>query len=293
MTGFGPLFAIDGPRPSAPRYTLVNAATIIPVTDEHIWNGVAVYPFPSDLPDGWDPCPPESRGSEANAAPKSSGSGTTEADFGALTVYLPITCSAFGIGDDAEFRNRAIIAMTAREAYEVEYEFWTGTTLPATPHLTDANGTVLNSGVATNLLNGLALLEEAIAATGIQGVIHATPGTVSAWSSTFQVFREGNQLITALGTRVVPGYGYDGSQPENTSFSAPSGTEAWAYATGPIEMRRSDVFTVPGTLREALDRSTNTVTFRAERYYVTDWDTTLQAGVLIDRCQDACTPPIQ
>ena len=35
-------------------------------------------------------------------------------------------------------------------------------------------------------------------------------------------------------------------------------------------------------ITEVLDRSNNDVTFRAERYVLVEWDTVLQAAVLVD-----------
>jgi hypothetical protein len=52
------------------------------------------------------------------------------------------------------------------------------------------------------------------------------------------------------------------------------------FATGPVEIRLG-----PGIITdlvETLDRSDNTVTFRAERYVLATWDTALQVAVLVD-----------
>ncbi len=75
-------------------------------------------------------------------------------------------------------------------------------------------------------------------------------------------------------------------------------TEEWAYATGPVDIRRSEIFTTPDTLAQALDRSLgasnsrpNTITYRAERYFAVDWDSALQAAVRIDRCGSTCATP--
>ena len=51
-------------------------------------------------------------------------------------------------------------------------------------------------------------------------------------------------------------------------------------ATGPIEVFMGP--TVTFDTRSSLDRSDNTLVFRAERYVLSVWDTALQAAVLVD-----------
>jgi len=95
------------------------------------------------------------------------------------------------------------------------------------------------------------------------------------------------ELRTLLGTLVIPGQGYTDAIPEDVGGD-PSDCLEWAFATGPIEITRSEPFINPPSYAEALDTSTNIVTFRAERYYRVVWDTILQAGVLIDRNLTGC-----
>lgn len=285
--GYAALYPVNGPRPLPPRYGLIPSALIVDTAREGSgdrWmNGVSVWPYPDALASGYDAC------TGGTPQVKDDGENPDNVDFQALTVVLPVTCTARSMHDQAEYVDRATVALESVEGWRVEHEFWTGELFPASPHLNDGNATVLNSGVATSAMNALALLEEAIAATGRAGWIHATVGVVSTWSSMFQVYKDGPRLVTALGTVVVPGAGYDGSGPGTSGD--PAGTGAWAYATGPVEIRRSNVFVVPGEMSQAMTASPNTndITYRAERVYVTDWDATLQAGVLIDRCQTDCT----
>lgn len=281
MTGYGPLLPVDGPRPAPPRFGLIQAATVVNEPDDRWINGVAVRQWPPGLPGGYDPCP-----TSTNPNVKAAGGAVGIGEFGALTVYLAETCTTRGIITDEDFRSRALVSFAAREGYRVEHEFWTGAVLPDTPHLADTNASVLNAGVSTSPLNGLALLEGAIAASGTAGVIHAPAQIVSVWSAAYQVFIEGPRLITALGTVVIPGFGYDGSAP--SGHTAASGTKQYAFATGPVEIRRSNVFLNPDNLAQATDRSVNSVSYYAERYYVTTWDGVLQAAVLIDRCATTC-----
>ena len=195
--------------------------------------------------------------------------------FASFVIYLPITCSAMSIGDPEEFAGRAEIAMRAVESYAVEKQLVSGDGIATNPYLEDADVDLLASGAAVSPAAALSYLEDAIGATGKQGMIHATPSVVSQW---FDQTREDDPLVTVNGTRVVSGDGYIGSRP--TGGSAAAAGQSWAYATGPVEVRHSDV--VMPDISEVLDRTNNDVTFRAERYALVEWDTVLQAAVLVD-----------
>ena len=186
--------------------------------------------------------------------------------------------------EDFWFTRRAVIQLGGTEEAAIENVLATGGAVPANPHLTDANLDQLNGGGATNPVEGLALLEETIGGTKKGGIIHAAPATIAYWSW-YRLIQEPTKegdLYTLSGTPVVCGYGYIGAHPDGGS--APSDTEDWAFATGPIKIWREPAITLyPGSYREALDRHNNNLTYRAERTYVITWDTVLQAGVLIDR----------
>jgi hypothetical protein len=282
----GPPRVLDGPAPVPPRYSLLTVATIIEdlivrpdgqtVPDEHWMAGAQIYPYPS-REDGaaHGPC---ATGTERE---KLEGGVLALPEFGAFTVYVAETCTARGIGDNEAFMNRAVVALNGLEAALVEHEFQSGTALPENPHLGDADVDIL-TGSPLGPMEALAQLENAIATTGKMGVVHTDPGTATAWAAEHVVEREGANLrAVATGTPIVVGYGYVGTAP--LGESAPADTEGWAYATGPIHIRRSNIEMLPGSLAQALDRQNNVVTYRAERHYLVDWDTELQAAVLVDR----------
>ena len=52
--------------------------------------------------------------------------------------------------------------------------------------------------------------------------------------------------------------------------------------TGPVRLTRDDV-EILGPTSQVMNREENTATFRAERNYVAYWDTSLHAGVRVDR----------
>lgn len=305
--GFGPLWRVDGPPPLNQPFGLLAAAEtpaagvriIDPDVDQNGYerwiNGVTVYPYPPDLGDVYDPCAPGSV-----ATTKGFGDALDNPSFGTMTVWLAETCTSARVqwGQDL-FKARAAVALAGIESAAVAYEFMTGTRIPANPHLADGNATVLNSGAATSVLNGIALLENYLAAnSGKLGLIHCSPGTATIARDRFAIDNKSGYIRTINGTIVIPDFGYgkaasEGSHPAG-SF-APGANQEWIYLTGPVDLRRSNLFTQPDTVEEALDRGTgatnnkpNSITYRAERYWNCAWDTEIQAAVLVDRCMTTC-----
>lgn len=271
----GPPLAVDGPLPVPPSYGLLSVAQLVEESDPHWLVGVHVYGYPADVPFTWDPC------SAGSMRPKPEGEPSPTPLFGPFVVGLPIKCTSSGIDPDT-FQNRALLAFQAKEGYGVEVEFAQGLQVPLNPHLTDGNHTLTEVGAtAVSAAVGLAALEQAIGETAAGGVIHATPAVASMWESNGALEVRGNRLVTKSGgTPVSRGGGYIGADP--AGLSAAGVGRSWCYATGPVQYRRSEVILNPPTLAEALDRDVNDVIYRAERGYVVDWDTALQAAVLID-----------
>lgn len=294
MTGHGPLWRVDGPLPIPALYGLLQAARsplvrILPDVDDRgieRWaNGVEVYPYPPDAGHGFDSC------SVYGSTPeeKEEGSVIDRPQFDALTVYLAETCSSFGIGNDAAFRARAVAALGAVEGRVVERELMAGDIYPGQPHIADGAGVFPNGNTPTTVVDAIALLEEVIADSGRQGIIHVSPAVATAMTFGYLVDDSNGVLRTiGNGTLVVPGQGYAGDAGDPTGAPAATAKESWIHATGPVDVRRSEVEMLPGELSQALDRETNVVTYRAERYYLADWDTAVQASVLVDRCTDTC-----
>lgn len=290
MSGYGPSWRIDGPLPQRPPHTLLDVARIVDDVDAQgipRWeNGVSVYSYIEDLPGVWDTC---NHGTQT----KSAGTAVHLPTFDAFTVYLPETCSSFGIWgagmSEAEaqtrFNARVLAAFNAIEAWAVEKEFMGGAVMGNNPHLADGNGTV--NAAAQSTLQAVAYLENQIAATGRTGVIHCSPA-VAAIAREHHLFpspdsgKNADPIVTINGNAVVPGYGYVGVS-ASAGHAAPSAVQEYIYATGPIEIRRSELFILPDNVAQALDRKANTITYRAERNYVVDWDTKLQVAALVDR----------
>lgn len=251
--------------------------------------GVSVYPYPASTPEGWDPC------SGSTLAEKSFGDPITPPEFSAVTLDVAITCTSQQVPDEAAFRARAVAVLAATESWGIARELMGGFLFPLRPHFSDTNATTPNGTVATKPNHGLQVLEEAIAATGRLGLIHCSPMLATAlMGAGFALSDKTGAIRTINGNVVIPDNGYAGASALE-SGPALGPTQEWAYATGPVDIRRSEIFTQPDQLSQALDRGlgattgrTNTITYRAERYTIAVWDTALQAAVLIDRCATDC-----
>lgn len=274
----GPPIYIDGPVPVAPSRGLLSAATIVPTGSDRFGVGGAVWPYPPDLPDSYAPC------STGTYRTKADGSGWELPVFNAFTLYIPITCSTV-TAHSPGFADRAALAFAARESWGLAHELATGRSDTLNPHLTDSNLTILNSGTAVAPDVALSYLEDAIGNTGQGGLIHLTPATGAAMNGSggYQLdMYQGRMLTTANGTPVALDGGYIDTHPESVPHVPAVGT-AWAYATGPVQIRMSaDIEILADDIAQSMDRAQNEVTFRAERDYLVTWDTQLQVAVLVD-----------
>lgn len=287
---YGLPVSIDGIAPSPPALTLAGAARSIPPEGDRWISGVGIWPYPRDLPDVFDPCQPSSSAGHT----KDAGTPTQEERFGAYNVLEGITCTtrSFGSNQVGEWQRRAQVALNAYQHWAIEREFWTGALKPDNPHLAQTQNTIpggnpalpttsLNGGNATSIKNAIALLEQQIADKGGNGVIHLRPAVFSQFAEQEGAVSITNGVArTKLGTILVPGVGYVGSAPDGT---LPATTVEWAYATGPVEIRKSEVKVLPETVSQATDRRQNTTTFRAELYALVTWDQRIHVAVKIDR----------
>lgn len=278
------LVRLDAPLPTPRQFDLLAAATLIEPDDQRwlsgAWTGGDV-PGPAYT---HDPC--------------STGTDRQKADAGEIgdqqsftfNVYLPGFCTAQSIGPDPKFwTDRLLLAFKAYEGAAVERVLATGDghgTLG--PYLGDTDLEVLGGG-AVDPVEGLALLEQEISLNGT-GIIHCDPATFTAWVANYLVEPKGAVMRTYLGTPVAVGAGYIGVVPDGEA--ALGDTQGWAFATGPIEIRReTNPNFAASNYADVFDRSLNDVNFIAERPYLFNWmartsssdDDHIQAGVLIDR----------
>lgn len=271
-TAVGPLTVIDGPVPREPEHALLSIPGVR--QDGGRWEGgVWVYGYPQDTPEMWEPC------STGTFRVKTEGSEVTNQRFDPTALYLPITCTASGMGDWREFGNRAEQALEARTSFGAEQVLSQGVVGSInTPFLGDSNVTKLNGGAATSAGTALAYLEDAIGETGEAGLIHATPGVGTMWADYLMV-DNGVLKTIATGTPVAVGGGYIGAEANAT---APGAGNAWAFASGPVGVFVSPIQLVGEDINGTIDTSNNDVTFRAERLVLPYFDTALQVAVLVD-----------
>lgn len=294
---FGPIARIDGPPPIRRPYGLLQAAEA-PSTGVRIvidpdglgidrWaNAVETSPYPKGKAYTFDQC-------AATGGSKAKGESAVGEQFGSFLVYMPYTCTAHSVGDHADFKRKLLVAFAPVEDHAVERVLLAGDgTMILNARLADGTGSFPNGNGVTSAISAIQLLEKEIANKGFGrlGVIHMSPQVALAANAQGTALVEKNGILrTVNGTPVIPGTGYADGTTFPTGKSAPANTnEEWVYASGPIDIRRGDVFTVPDTPAEATDRSSNEVTYRAERQYVIDWDTTIHAAVRVDRCRTTC-----
>lgn len=272
FTAVGPAFDLDGPRPRRPRHSLLETEGVV-VTEgaTRELNGVNVYGYPTGCPWLWEPC------ADGTFRLKSDDSEFPLPRFDSFVVGTTVTCSAIGMGDPEVFAGRANAALDATLSSGVEKMLAEGVVGSSNPFFGDQDVDVLNSGTAVSAGEALSWLEEAIGTTCRAGMIHATPAVIAGLQA-FPVNGEMERLVTANGTPVVSGMGYQ--DVDTPWLAAPGTTEDWVFATGPVEVYLGPLVT--GDIRDSLERSLNDVTFRAERYVVAVWDTALQAAVLVD-----------
>lgn len=300
---------IDGPAPRPPIFTLLSAATVIPTGDDEHWEmGAEVRAYPCGPSHPWAIWGARGEDGAGNlVTTKVTITNTPMPSFDAIGVYLREECNARGLGAQA-FADRVEAVFPAVASYALEREFWTGIVNPDSPHLAGAipvpggaDSTIFPNGdTAVSVIDGVMLLEAAIATTGRQGMIHLTPAAltklVHAGTSVQSVNRGGGAVLqTILGTILVPGGGYqtaagifNGSTPvPPETHPAPTGTQEWMFATTGVEVRPGTRVTVPeateAALSQALDRGQNLLAYEVYQPYLVTWDACFKAAVLIDR----------
>lgn len=282
------LIPLNAPTPAAPRYDLVKTVPVLTEPDERWIGGANLEGYvPCGIPSVVnDLCNPQSFAYlEAVGHPS----------FDSFTVRLGAKCTSRGIGDPVAFRQRLLAMFRAVESAAAEKELETGGSGAAdNPALIDNPD--VPAGVANlSPTEALAQLEAAIATGAIMGYIHASVRVATNWQRLNLLVPEGGAgatavLRTGLGTPVVVGRGYTGARPFAADGTTPLGagandaTHEWAYATGPIELRRAATEDAPeGDAIRSMARRTNDVYVSVARPYLLTWDSCIHAAVRIDR----------
>jgi len=255
-----PLFAqrltVDEPTPESAGYGLYSAATVVDATDKRAATGVQ-----------WE----SSSCGVAGAYPLN-----CPGDFTLpLTEGVPwVDAAPFGVaagqqckpvGTELErIQELAAVRLQLSEQYAVERAYWTGDVFPDgvdSPYLAHPDAQVLHGGTAVKPHYALGLLEQWLGQqSGAVGVIHA-PRVLSV-PLAGMANDSGGKLRTKLGTRLALGTGYLGTGPGG---SEPPADTAWVYATGPVQVVRTQDRLTPQNPADALDRSTNEARAHAVR----------------------------
>ena len=264
----GPPLVLDAAAPEPPEYRLLDTAL---TTSSRALLGGNIFSYPPGKARLYPAC------AEGTFAEKDLDNPWDSPAFLPFGIYYPVQCSAIDLRRE-EVESRARAAFLAVESEAVERELLAGIAQPTNPYLSDSNVDVFGQG---GPVQGLALLERAIAQTGRKGMIHADPAVASAWGISLET--EGAVARTILGTPVVVGQGYGQISGGGVLYPPAGGDVAstdssgWAYATGPVQVFRGPIQVLFG-----FDQTVNDQVAIVEREYLVVWDTQLQAAVLID-----------
>jgi len=163
----------------------------------------------------------------------------------------------------------------------IEDQAWAGTANGLTRFLADGTATDLTPvpGTAISLMKGVGLLQEWLAnVLGQIGTLWSPRQIAPYWARDLLATKTGGTMLDPLSNKIVFSAG-GGNKGPGTPPVAPALGKYWLYATGPVMVRRSDVYSPD--LEEALDRVENLVFALFERQYLVGWACD-QAQVLVD-----------
>lgn len=268
----GPALDIDGPLPVAPPHSLLNTPGVVKGRDAtRVLNGVNVDGYPTGCASLWEPC------SSGTFRIKEEESEIPRPRFDSFVVYKPVMCASIGVGNIRSLSDRIETVLDAVVSAGVESAIAGGIEQSNNPFIGDGNVNVL-SATPVSARTGVAMLENAIGRTCRQGMILATPASIIALDP-FPLDPE-TPIVTGNGTPIVSADGLIDLDTPNLPAVAAGSTQDWMLASGPIRVYLGPI--EARDIEESVDRSDNTLIFRAERYVVAYWDTALQAAVKVD-----------
>jgi hypothetical protein len=262
-----PPLLVAPPPTEAFRGGLFAAATFQDLPgDGRRWEcGIQYEDIACAKPEGWSAvCPP------AIPEDKPATLGFPLVEGTPFTIVLGVDCKLVGYSLD-EMEQRVRNAFVLCEQRAVEDIFWTGSlgnNALANPDCVVPDG--LTTDNPLTILGGVAAIESYMGENYCgTPVIHA-PRAVAAYAAANNLIVGGTgRQTTPLGTQWAFGGGYTANTgPDGTP--APDGV-AWLYATGAVNIWRSEVWTNPDDLRYAFNTRNNDVQLYAERQYVIAW----------------------
>jgi hypothetical protein len=243
-------------------------------------------------------------------------SGSPAGAYYPFGVIAEDQCLAASFGTE-EFRARARQALIAQESNAVERQFERGLVgNSVNPRLAQATTGHIYLGSSANTQatqlaltpkDALACLDEGIARWGKgQGMIHAPSYVIAQWVASRSIVVENFDLATTPadpspssaksrlifspnGNPIVAGSGYLGVSPDGTvvpDLTTGGHAAMWCYATGMVTVHRDAEVSYlpdsPSEVGQALDRTNNTITWRAWRAYAFAWSRLLHASVKVN-----------
>lgn len=266
---------VPAPLAGPPRFGLLVAANVL--TDALRWEGGYTFvPEACGLGGTFDPC-----GTVAFDPDLGHPDAVENIPFG---IWEGDRCSVMG-ADLADLRARARRALEANQSQHIAAEFWTGDQATAAGWADNqrlaAGGGVPVAGTAVVPARAVGLLEGALAGQqgNRRGMIHVTVETLSALAAESVIRREGNLWLTPADHIVVADAGYPGTGPTGQAAAEDA---MWAFATGLVTVRMSEVAVMPDDDRQAVDARVNSALFVASRVASAAWDGCALAAVSID-----------
>lgn len=204
--------------------------------------------------------------------------------FDAYWIHQGTSCNrASGPDTFTDTLGRASRALDTNTSHLIENALWTGDVDGnATNHpLADTDAFQPNGRTAVGLVTGIWDIVEYFNDTigGARGFIHVEQRVVPFLSFYGLVERVGNLLqLRNTDHLVVAGTGYPGTDPDGAE---PAAGESWIYGTTPVEYGLGQIFALPETEAETLNRQTNQIEVRAERLAVAYWDECAHVGTAV------------
>lgn len=273
---YGPTYVVSAPLQEPPLFSLLSTARVVDEADDHWLNGLGIMGNECALAGLEDPC--VSGGSDI----RTTSAITAVVDSPAFTVWTNIKCTTRSY-KFADLMALAKQHFTAVESQAVETMLMSDPVAIGVQNLRGQNAapapTIINATAQTTV-EGIAQLELSIAGFGARGMIHVSPALLTAMAAKQLIVEDNGKLRTRMGTLVVPGYGYVANTPAG---QAATGTQEWAYATPLVELRRTQLYTVPDEDSQAVDRTVNDLTVHVERHYAIATQRCPQSAIKIDR----------
>lgn len=198
-------------------------------------------------------------------------------------VWAEDHCSTLG-SQSRDFEARALRQLEATQSYRIAKELWSGAVAQVAPldnEWLTHDPEVLSTGTGLSPAVAVGLADQGLGQmlAGQRGMIHVSPNVLDEiqLNAGGGLTKSGDLWTTPMGNVVVADAGYPGTHPDGSSS-----TNQWIYATPWIYYRLGDVFTTPDNLdaarAQAVDRSVNLLTFRAQRLVLLEWTTTIPVG---------------